>query len=379
VRVVTVHGAKGLEAPIVILADAGPRGQPRPGRLLWGAAEPDGPELPFWRAAKQDREGLTERLATEAELREQEERQRLLYVALTRARDRLYVTGWQSRRHADGDPDPTSWHDLVRQALDQLPGVERFMSGLGRGFDGQGWRLRRGITTAERTSAPPAAEPTPASLPAWALTEVADEPPPLRPMAPSRLAEPAERLLASPGSQLALGQRQRGLLLHRLLQLLPNVPAGERAAAGARLLAALAPDLGQVERAELLTAAIDVLDAPELAALFGPGSRAEQSLAGVVAGHAVMGAVDRMLVTADSVLIVDYKSGRPPMSPPVAYLRQLAAYRSLLQAIYPGRAVRAALLWTEVPVLDELPAILLDSHAPGAGLTLPNGHPYCVE
>ena len=376
VRVTTVHGAKGLEAPIVVLADAGPRGQPRRGRLLWGHAMDGTTELPFWRPSKADREGLTERLAERDDRREREERRRLLYVALTRARDRLYVTGWLPRRRGkqpgedestDGEAQDASWHELVRKALEPLPDLERFAPELGPSFDGEGLRLRRGAMT---VAAPPAPIDTKADaepLPAWtALPPVEAGPEPQRLVAASKLALEEEPALASPLGNDAM--RRRGILLHRLLQLLPEIAPEQRQGAADRLLSTMAGDLAAPVLAELAQAALGLLARPDLQHLFGPDSRAEQPVAGTVANRVILGQIDRMAVTPSEVLIVDYKSSRsPPLTvaaTPVVYLRQLAAYRALLRAIYPDRAVKAALLWTEGPRLDLLPDELLDRHAP---------------
>lgn len=377
VRVTTVHGAKGLEAPIVFLADAGPRGQARRGRLLWGPAAEGGPELPFWRAAKAEREALTAAIAERDDEREREERRRLLYVALTRARDRLCVTGWLPRRgkpeaagegeEGEGAAKEPSWHELVRRAMERLPGVERFTPELGRGFEGEGLRLRRGIAVAAAAPEPEAQAIPDEPPPAWLGQLAPVEPAAARWLAASRLDgdEPA------PVSPAGTGQAQlrRGALLHRLLRLLPDLAPAERGLATEHLLAAWAGDLPAEARGELATAALGLFARPELALLFGPGSRAEQPLAGVVGGQPIVGQVDRLAVTTTEVLIVDYKSDRlPPASPaatPVAYLRQLAAYRALLRSIYPGRAVRAGLLWTVGPRLDFLPTELLDRHEPG--------------
>jgi ATP-dependent helicase/nuclease subunit A len=372
VRVTTVHGAKGLEAPIVILADAGPRGNQRNGRLLW--AEADGPgrsELPLWRPPKDERETLTERIVDSDRERERCERRRLLYVALTRARDRLYVTGWLPRRggkapdeSAEGGTDTSepSWHELIRRALERLPGVESVEPELGRGFAGAGLRLRGGVAVAAAPAAlahaPSEAEP----IPTWATRVVAPEPEPARPLVPSKselLADPA------PDSPTARdGRLRRGGLLHRLLQLLPGLPPERRRPAADRLLASLAGDLGSETRAAIAADALAVLAYPELEPLFGPHGRAEQPVAGTLGGRPVLGQIDRLAVTPDEVLIVDYKSDRLPPSKveatPTAYLRQLAIYRSLLRAIYPDRPIQAGLLWTTAPRYDRLPDELLD-------------------
>ncbi|MEK0082046.1 double-strand break repair helicase AddA [Benzoatithermus flavus] len=381
VRVTTVHGAKGLEAPIVFLADAGPRGQARRGRLLWGSPDPEGgsPELPFWRSAKGEREGFTERLAQEDARREAEERRRLLYVALTRARDRLYVTGWLPRNVAkgqapDGDDEGAggaepSWHELVGRAMEAMPDVERFEIDLGKGFAGTALRLRRGVaatvTAAPLAGAAVKAEP----LPLWASAPAPEEARPPRPLAPSRQeGEPEEPPPSSPTGAEASLRFRYGILVHRLLQLLPDVPPEQRPAAADRLLRAFADDLAPEQRARLAGRVLDLVAMPEMAPVFAPGSRVEQPLCGVVGGQVIVGQIDRLAVTADEVLLVDYKSNRTPPrtieATPVAYLRQLAAYRALLRSIYPGRTIKAALLWTEVPRLDLLPLSLLDRYMP---------------
>ncbi len=365
VRVTTVHGAKGLEAPIVFLADAGPRGRSPRGRLLWSdpALDGTGAELPLWRAAKAERDGLTEAIVVREDAAELEERRRLLYVALTRARDRLYVAGWLSRRAAgadrEADDQEPSWHELVRRALLQQEDVERIERA-----DGEALRLRRGVATvaalADRVAAP-----VPVALPAWATASAPDEPAPQQALTPSQREDPPP---SSPTGAAAADRFQRGLLVHRLLELLPELAPEQRPVAADRLLAGLASEMAPERRADLAQSVLALLALPDLAAVFGPGSRAEQPICGVVGGREIVGQIDRLVVTADEVLVVDLKSNRTPPATvdasPVAYLRQLAAYRTLLTALYPGRRVRAALLWTEAPRLDEIPAELLDRHAP---------------
>ncbi|KGM31351.1 PD-(D/E)XK nuclease family protein, partial [Inquilinus limosus] len=126
----------------------------------------------------------------------------------------------------------------------------------------------------------------------------------------------------------------------------------------------------EAEQAEIVATTLAVLDQPGFEPLFGPGSRAEVPVVGLVEGRALSGQIDRLVVTPDSVLVVDYKTNRPPPvsieSVPRAYLVQMAAYRAALRLVYPGRTVRCALLWTEGPRLMELPPPTLDRHAPGA-------------
>jgi ATP-dependent helicase/nuclease subunit A len=156
---------------------------------------------------------------------------------------------------------------------------------------------------------------------------------------------------------------RRGILIHRLLQALPDLPTGERESAARVFLVredADAPD-------KIVAEVLRVLDDPRFAALFRPGARAEVALTGRIGGRLIAGQVDRLAVTDNEVLVVDYKSNRPPpgnaAGTPAMYLRQMSAYRSVLARIYPGKSIRCAILWTAAPALYELPAAMLDPYA----------------
>ncbi|MFO1046803.1 MAG: double-strand break repair helicase AddA [Geminicoccaceae bacterium] len=359
VRVVTVHGAKGLEAPIVFLADAGPRQASRRGRLHWSVPELDGTPtaLPFWRAPAGERPALGDGIDARETASELDERRRLLYVALTRARDRLYVTGWQPRRA----PGEACWHALVEQALGQQADVTTLDGETACGLPGTLLRLCRGRSVPQPVIATSSAAPPPA-LPGWATGPAHPETPAERGRAPSRSEG------ESGGRSADAGANRRGLIVHKLLQLLPDLAPEERGGAAGRLIAAMALALPPDEAAALGREVLAILAQPEFAPVFGPGSRAEQAICGTVAGRSVVGQIDRLVVTPAEVLVVDLKSNRhPPGTPeatPRAYLAQLATYRALLRRLYPGRRVRAALLWTSAPRLDQLPDALLDRHAP---------------
>jgi ATP-dependent helicase/nuclease subunit A len=189
-----------------------------------------------------------------------------------------------------------------------------------------------------------------------------------QPLAPSRPEGislgrvPAARspLLHAPGARA-----DRGTLIHALLQHLPDLPAAARHAAATSFAARTLP----AEAAAIADSVIAILDHPDLAPLFTPGSRAEQALTGLVDGQIVTGRIDRLAIGPDTILIADYKTSRaPPDSPaqaPVLYLRQLAAYRAVLGRLYPDRVIRCALVWTEGPKAMMIPDSLLDRHAPG--------------
>jgi ATP-dependent helicase/nuclease subunit A len=186
-------------------------------------------------------------------------------------------------------------------------------------------------------------------------------------LAPSR----TEGAAAPAGAADPQGLRfRRGRLIHALLQHLPALPEAAREAAGARFLARPGHGLEPAEAAEALAEALAILRHPELADAFGPDSLAEAPVAGVVGGVAVAGVVDRLAVGAERITLLDFKTNRPPPEAvedvPPAYLRQLAAYRALLRAAFPGRAVVSALVWTYGARVMVLPDALLDAQTPGA-------------
>jgi len=377
VRVSTVHGAKGLEAPIVILADAGPHGDPRPGKLLWGRVEPDDGrgELPFWRESKDYREPLTESFVQREKKLDEEENHRLLYVALTRAAERLIVTGWHNQRtargHAEGRDSEElhgSWHGLVRRALERLGGVEIVeRHELGEAFPGPILRFRRGVPA-------PAADPRPVSaacepLPDWLFRPAPVEPHPPRPLAPSRVLPEPEPLGPQAGQEAAR-RRRFGTLVHRLLELLPGLHPADRSAALDRFLARFAADLDPDERDRVRANVTGLLESPDLAPLFAPGALVEQAIVGLVGDVPVSGQIDRLLVMPHEVVAIDFKTGRRPASPPESYLRQMALYRALLVQRFPGRKIRCGLLWTEIATVDWLDEARLAGLAPAPSLTL---------
>jgi ATP-dependent helicase/nuclease subunit A len=364
VRIMTVHGAKGLQAPIVILPDT--TGDPPDRATLRWLAD----DLPAW-APKQKGFGaaaLADRRLDDqaAEAREQH---RLLYVALTRAEDRLIVCGWQGRR----DVPAGCWYRLVEQGFLRLDGAEE------QPFEGPDdlfpadavvRRLAAPQSAQPRAEDPPRAPAALTALPPWARVPAAQEAPEGA-VAPSALPGEEETPAAPPRpSDDPRGLRfRRGRLVHALLQHLPDHAPEARADVARRFLARPGHGLDAAEQDAVLAEVTALLDAPLVAAALGPGSLAEAPLAGRVGGRLIAGQVDRLLVEPARVLVLDYKTNRPPPVDVAAvaplYLRQMAAYRALLRAAFPGRRVECALVWTYGARVMALPDALLDGHAPG--------------
>ncbi|WP_396594422.1 double-strand break repair helicase AddA [Brevundimonas sp. R86498] len=377
VRVMTVHGSKGLEAPVVILPDTTARAKAQ-GPTLMPVTLEDGSEawLMCPGSEKEDCEAsLAVRTARQG--RVDDETLRLLYVALTRARDRLILLGRASGRGKTGFEEGSWWSVLAatfEQLKDQAPGQVRDLG------DG---RLRYGVDPDVPGPAATTADATASALPDWARTRPPADPS-ARPVSPSRLAGLKAGAAPSPlatvpapgteGAQAPLGRFRRGDLIHRLLERLPEIAPAARTGAATRLLAR-ERDLSGAQRAEMITAALGVLTDPRFAPVFGPGSRAEVALTGgapaLGPGVVIDGRLDRLVVTPDRVLVVDYKTNRPApariQDADPAYLTQMAAYVAVLTRLYPDRPVEAALVWTDGPSLMPVPGALMDEALKGVG------------
>ncbi|MDA8005449.1 MAG: double-strand break repair helicase AddA [Alphaproteobacteria bacterium] len=386
VRLMTIHGAKGLQAPVVILPQTTRR--PKAEHLLWERDDEHGDDesgaWPLWLPdSSRLPHGLEERIEAER-LRKHEEYNRLLYVALTRAADRLYVYGIAPRSRKDWDDQ---WYVRIREGFKRLPGVETFDAGLpwvGDDSDSDGVALRLikkgdgGERDKKKATEEVAAISGEALTPTWWSEDAPADISEKVWFASSLGADDADRgdgdsdsdsdgdavSDVRAGSWRALA---RGEYIHRLLEFLPSVVSGDRARLGHIWLEGRAREFDGGERAEILSSVLEVLERG--APCFVPHGMSEVEIVGrvEVSGEPVLvsGRVDRLVVDAKRVLVVDYKSDRDP--PPTAegvsrrYLVQMAAYRTLLGRMYAGRDVEAALLWTSGPLWMPLPGVLLDS------------------
>jgi len=354
VRVMTAHAAKGLEGKIVFLPDVcGAPGGNHDGKLFPVMA-PNGVEVLVWSPNKGEDCAAIARAREDRRAKAAEEYRRLLYVAMTRAEERLTIAGHRGKREVSAE----SWRAMIEAALRDV------CTEAPAPWGGEEVILQFGAAEAPAAVelAPPPEKKLREKAPGWLSAPAPTEPSALPPLRPSSALEGAEEFAAaaqvSPQRAQAL---EEGRLLHRLLQFLPDLAASSRheAALGDLLAQGVAPD-----RAEHLAQSVfRVLDDLKLAPLFSENSIAEARIAARLprpdGGFVdIAGAIDRLAETPDSVWLVDYKTGKAGAA---GYVAQLALYRAAVTLLYPGKSVRCFLIFTAGPQVEEIPAAKLDA------------------
>jgi ATP-dependent helicase/nuclease subunit A len=361
VRVMTIHGAKGLQAPVVILADITSDPTKKPDNAAELLVD-EGRRVPLLPIRKSEQSGQLAEIVERQQKREMEEHMRLLYVAMTRAEERLIMAGSLGVACRGQAPEP-SWFTLLDCSM-QAMGIEWSP-------DKRWGRVRRHIGDAG-SAALPGTAPAEASgatektmdVPAWLSRPAPDEQRPPRPLVPSRLDD--DDYGDAPASAAIRASAERGKLIHAMFERLTGGAASEKAATWLRRNNP-ADDAGNEA---ILNAVKAVLDNPEWAIFFGPLARAEVPLAALVGETVVTGRLDRLVVEAGLVRVLDFKTGRrvPDTTDdiPIAHIRQMAHYVAALETIFPQSTVEASLLFTHAPKMMQLPAELLDAYKPSS-------------
>ncbi|MDG1969933.1 MAG: double-strand break repair helicase AddA [Paracoccaceae bacterium] len=352
VRVMTAHGAKGLEAPVVILPDTMRAIREDRGKL----AKVDMARRPAaaWKGKKGEEPALLATAREKASQAQVEENRRLLYVAMTRAEDWLIVAGAKGKRAGDHSD---TWYGMVEAGLDRLDATVA-MGAIPEGLDGEVRRLATGqeprVGDAEMATVK-----AHTTLPNWALTRPATaRKHRLEPVAASAFGPPHDTStgVSTLPPEIA---RRRGEAIHAALE-----HGAEDAEDIRRIITATASELPAALIAPAMAEAAAARALPEAARYFGADAVAEATISLALGEKRIAGRIDRLCVASDAVYFVDFKSDAtpaPPDAPPAAYVAQLAAYRAALQRIYPGKSIVAEILWTSEPRLDRMESTLMDN------------------
>jgi ATP-dependent helicase/nuclease subunit A len=355
VRIMTIHGAKGLQAPIVFMPDTlrQKRAMTKP-VMLW--PHKTGFELPFVALSSGAIPSALTPARIHAEQKEEEESRRLLYVGMTRAEERLYVGGYYGKRPPS--KETPAWYQDIQSGLLTHPAVIK------TGGDDEGNNVTLSLNQ-PATAAPDKVRPESLSAAAqataeeWMYAPAPEEEFPPRPLIPSRPSGEDEVIATSPLRTDGPAKFKRGLVTHKALELLPEIAVGQRSDILKNFLAKPAHALTTDIQASIHDEVMAILTDPAFASVFSAASKAEVPITGLIDGaHLVSGQIDRLVVTEKEVLIVDFKTNRPPPERaedvPEAYKRQMALYKRTLSLIYPDKHVRTALIWTDGARLMEI-------------------------
>ena len=328
VRIMTVHGSKGLQGNIVFLPDTR---STRTKNVVGGEFIWLDEQLPLWIPNVQLRPAKLDAFFEQQQHLAQQEKRRLLYVALTRACDRLYVCGY-------GKGGADNWYDLIMNSLPQE--IQPDENGIIK------WESQQQHEVEAKTK-----EMLPYDrdkLPEWTQKDAREEKPEPRPISPSKIDDsdgdsmPEESILSQEQS-LAL---KRGTFLHQLLQFLPTIPSEHRLEVAQKMCPAdieLPPNL------------LEIFEREDLKDLFGENSMAEVPVVGKINGEMISGQVDRLVVLPNEVKIIDFKTNRfVPTKVPDVYKKQLNTYKDLLKEIFPDRIVKSYILWTQTLYFEEV-------------------------
>ena len=346
VRIMTVHGSKGLQAPIVIMPDTVRNGRTVPGqadkRLLW--PHKSGLDVPLWSPRKDMNFEIFTQAYSAMEARDDQEYRRLLYVAMTRAEERLYITGYKGSKNYIED----SWYSYIESAFKNSPSVHPLENGVLR-------LSNERIKDPDKAGSIAKTKTAPQPPPEWLYKAAPVEPSPPQPLVPSRPSE-SEPAALSPLQASDQNRFRRGNITHKLLQFLPDIPAGLREETAEKFLGRYGQDLSEAIRKDIIKECIQIMNSSEFTPLFGPGSRAEVPITGLINGHELIsGQIDRLYIDESDIWIIDYKTNRPPPQDikdvPAIYKNQMRAYHDTLRAIYPHHTIHCGLIWTDGPLL----------------------------
>jgi len=356
IRVMTIHGAKGLEAPIVYMPDTfGSSVDKHKLDPIFNLSSDPNEFIPIWSPSQATDSNLIAKLREEACIKEAEEHRRLLYVAMTRARDRLYICGYHNRKNRPKD----CWYSIIHDALsDEMVEV----------LDGSA------PISAKRLQLKPFPETRPISeidnlndkieIPQWLTTFPPWENEEPLTLNPSEALEFRTSGLKKADTELSMDARRRGKLIHKLLEYLPEISDDQRFSTALDYLKVEAADLGELEHFDIIDNAVKTLNLLDISAFFSKDSRSEVDIIGELRREGkptrqVKGTIDRIAVTEDTVFIGDFKTTATPPSSvedvPDQTIAQLAVYGALVSDIFPDKKIRCFVVYTAGPEVVELP------------------------
>ncbi|PIR39376.1 MAG: double-strand break repair helicase AddA [Alphaproteobacteria bacterium CG11_big_fil_rev_8_21_14_0_20_39_49] len=345
VRIMTVHGSKGLQAPIVFLPDTTSLPKNKSGNIFW--TENNGEPIMLWSGLSENLNEYCNGLKDSAKSQTNDEYLRLLYVALTRAEDELYIAGYQDNKKITDE----CWYNVIKNGMEDIA----------ENVDGKLVLRSEQLSEVVNDNEVQRVEEMAVLLPEFVGQKVPQEPMPSVPLTPSQL----EGDVPVVNSPLVKGAILKGKLIHKLLQYLPELPVEKREEKALEFLNKYKNELSENEIENIKNRVFSVLNDSSISKIFGKGSKAEVPIVGMVGKFVISGRIDRLLVTDDEVLVIDYKTNNnvPANQEGVHknYLKQMKSYKDALQEIYPDKKIRCALIWTSEAKVMWLDDYLLET------------------
>ena len=364
VRIMTIHGAKGLQSEIVFLPDTcSVPTQHSIDQFCWFEGGCNTEDGVLWPPFVSDETIVTQKAKNSAKLKKFCEYQRLLYVAMTRARDRLYIAGYQGKK----DPPKNCWYDLIENGINRLENVMKIHGNRGEVI------LRyehHQINSPEERGSEKKSTFQSKNLPSWVFKSIDDLPKEMALTFGSRLDDKSPT--QSPRRDGGEKRFKKGLLIHSLLQLLPETSLKNRRMIAETFSRKFSKNFKKGMLEKIIDDCLSIIEDKKFSELFGPESQAEVSIAGTIntknGPMPFSGRVDRLLVEKKKVTIIEFKTDQLPSASikyvPRQYLYQLACYRAVLSKIYKGCKIVCLLLWTEKLKAIEVPEKILVQFKP---------------
>lgn len=328
VRLMTVHGSKGLQAPIVFMPDtARIKNTKSEQALLWKD------NLAYYPLNKDCYDKTCLQIKEENSRKSFEEYRRLLYVALTRAEDRLYICGFSNKENADA----RSWYSICQETLRE--NGEK---------NGEIFEIKTPEIIAKKTEDKQSVEEKMPEPEAWIYQNAEKETLLSKPYTPSHGEEEIDVDSSSPLAENG-NFYLRGSIIHKLLQFLPpNKQNNENLIE--EYLNKNAEELADFQRKQIKKEVFALLNSDEFSEILGKNSRSEVPIMGEVDGKIISAQLDRLVILPDKIMIVDFKTNRPAAQTlgdtPEIYVNQLLMYAKLLRKIYQDKSVETYILWT---------------------------------
>lgn len=361
VRVMTVHGAKGLEASLVIVMDGGDALGRDPPLLSVSSPLMHCP-LPLWVPFKKDDSTFVQNIRRQWHAKQLEEHHRLLYVAMTRAKDRLVIAPYASGKTSQTDPN--AWSEMIRRGL-EAHGETLHALSTPYG-EVEIWRddLTVPVHQEEKNTNFSFEDATPD----WLFQTVPPESEPLPPVRPSHMNS-SDIIEPKEFRQSSARARIKGNLIHSLLEHIPYKIPENWSAAAMTFLSARVPSWSDADKRQIIAQVSGIIHEERLAPFFSEYAKSETAISGNLSTDMgvvpVSGRVDRLAVGEETVFIADFKSTPriPQQESAISqnHILQLALYRALLQQIFPEKEVRAFLVYTAGPTLWELSLTTMDT------------------